>query len=49
VDHANSNKIHQRLSTLHDERILRRNQPPASFCENFALAAFSTFQHNPLV
>jgi phosphate:Na+ symporter len=28
---------------LHEERILRRNLPPASFCENFVLAVFSTF------
>ena len=42
VAHTNSNKIYQRPSTSHDKRI-RRNQSPASFCKNFALAAFSTF------
>jgi hypothetical protein len=30
-------------SSSHGERILRRNLPPANLCEDFALAAFSTF------
>jgi hypothetical protein len=43
VDRIDLNRTFRRPSSSHEERILRRNLPPASFCENFALAAFSTF------
>src|ERR1700751_3451425 len=43
VDHIDLNRSIQRSSSSHEERILRRNLPPASFCENFVLAVFSTF------
>jgi hypothetical protein len=43
VDHVDLNRSFRRPSSSHEERILRRNFPPASFCENFVLAAFSTF------
>jgi hypothetical protein len=58
ADHINLNKIFQRPSSSLEERVLRRNQKRASFCENFALAVFSTFstesisgpriEHSPL-
>jgi hypothetical protein len=43
VDHVDLNRSFRRPSSSHEERILGRNLPPASFCENFVLAAFSTF------
>jgi hypothetical protein len=43
VDHINLNTVFQRASTSYQERILRRNPPLTSFCENFSLAALSTF------
>src|SRR6516162_7952279 len=43
VDHVDLNRSFRRPSSSHEERILRRNPPPASFCENFVLAVFSTF------
>ena len=43
VDHVDLNRSFRRPSSSHEERILRRNLPPASFCENFVLAVFSTF------
>src|SRR5215468_11315872 len=43
VDHVELSRSFRRPSSSHEERILRRNPPPASFCENFVLAVFSTF------
>jgi len=43
VDHVDLNRSFRRPSSSHEERILRRNLPPASLCENFVLAVFSTF------
>jgi hypothetical protein len=43
VDHVDLNRSFRRPSSSHEERILRRNLPPASFCENFVFAVFSTF------
>src|SRR6516165_10741153 len=43
VDHVDLNGSFRRPSSSHEERILRRNLRPASFCENFVLAVFSTF------
>src|SRR5262245_31671575 len=43
VDHVDLNGSFRRPSSSHEERILKRNLPPASFCDNFALAVFSTF------
>jgi len=40
VDHVDLNGSFRRPSSSHEERILRRNPPPASFCENFVLAVF---------
>src|SRR5215475_13872035 len=42
ADHVDLNRSFRRPSSSHEERILRRNLPPASFCENFVLAVFST-------
>jgi len=35
VDHVDLNGSFRRPSSSHEERILRRNPLPASFCENF--------------
>ena len=35
VDHVDLNGSFRRPSSSHEERILRINPPPASFCENF--------------
>ena len=43
VDLMDLNRTFRRPSSSHGERILRRNLPPASFYEDFALAALSTF------
>ena len=43
VDLIDLNRTFRRPSSSHEERILRRNLPLARFCEDFALAAFSTF------
>src|SRR5262249_24078492 len=43
VDHVDLNRSFRRPSSSHEECILRRNPPTASFCENFFLAVFSTF------
>ena len=43
ADHVDLNRSFRRPSSSHEERILRRNLRPASFCENFVLAVFSTF------
>src|SRR5215472_18187515 len=43
VDHVDLNRSVRRPSSSHEERILRGNPPPASFCENLVLAVFSTF------
>jgi hypothetical protein len=45
VRHGGPHRLEQtlRLPSSHEERILRRNLPPASFCKDFALAAFSIF------
>src|SRR5215475_671355 len=43
VDHVDLNRSFRRPSSSHEGRILRRNLPPPSFCENFVLAVFSTF------
>jgi hypothetical protein len=43
VDLIDLNRTFRRPSSSHEEGILRRNLPPESFCEDFALAAFSTF------
>src|SRR6516164_10711075 len=46
VGHVDLNRSFRRSSFSHEERILRRNLPPASFCENFVLAIFRLFQQN---
>src|SRR5262249_20136196 len=46
VGHVDLNRSLRRSSFSHEERILRRNLPPASFCENFVLAIFRLFQQN---
>jgi hypothetical protein len=43
VDLIDLNGTFRRPSSSHGERIVGRNLPPASFYEDFALAALSTF------
>jgi hypothetical protein len=51
VDHVDLNRSFRRLSSSHEERILRRNPPPASFRENFCLGSifdfFNRIGHKP--